>query len=171
MGLEEWRDIPDFEGQYQVSNRGQVKSLPRTLVNRNGVVSNLKGRILLPLKDRYGHLSVMLTAKYKRSIHRIVANAFIPNPNGYPLVRHIDGNPANNEVSNLAWGTQKQNMADRRLHGTDPYLNRTHCPYGHEYNEENTYHWGNHRKCRTCMRLRAREKSAKSRVDTRPPTA
>lgn len=81
--------------------------------------------------------------------------AFVPNPEGKPNVLHWDDNPQNNHSDNLRWGTQKENAADIIRNGNNPYLNRTHCKRGHEYNEENTYippTRPRERQCKTCVR-------------------
>ena len=101
--MESWKDIADYEGLYQVSNRGRVKSLPR-----NGTSS--KEKILTLHKDSKGSYNVSLSKGGKRKIayvHRLVAEVFLPNPNNYPLVFHIDGNQLNNDVTNLYWCTQE----------------------------------------------------------------
>lgn len=103
--MEEWRDIKGYEGKYQVSNLGRVKSL-----NYRGNTN--KEHILKPKKVRNGYNQVQL---YKNgigifySIHRLVAEIFIPNPNNYPQVNHKDENKINNKVENLEWCTQKYN--------------------------------------------------------------
>lgn len=108
---EEWRDIKGYEGCYQVSNLGRVKSLTRK--DRNG--RTRAERILVNNKRSSEkdylrvHLSKDNVAK-DYSIHRLVAIAFIPNPNGYTVVNHLDNNPSNNNVTNLEWTTLKGNM-------------------------------------------------------------
>lgn len=101
--IEIWRDIPGYEGSYQVSNRGRVKSLLRNRI-----------RILKPRKRSRGmkYLNVALFTNGKRkeeSIHRLVALAFLPNPNNYPVINHKDENPGNNHVDNLEWCTVEYN--------------------------------------------------------------
>lgn len=108
METEVWRDITGYEGKYQVSNFGRVRSLP--VKSRTKYFS---GNVLSLSTDRIGYLVVGLSRKtYK--VHRLVANAFIENPNACPCVNHIDENKKNNRADNLEWCTHKQN----NNHGT-----------------------------------------------------
>lgn len=102
-----WKDIKDYEGLYQVSNLGRVKSLER-LDNINHLV---KEKILNPKEHTDGHLFVGLFKNGKGincKVHILVAKHFIPNVENKPLVHHIDKNKLNNNVDNLMWCTQKQ---------------------------------------------------------------
>lgn len=111
--LEIWKDIAGYENLYQISNRGRVKSLPR-----NGTCSREK--ILTPHRDSKGSYNVSLSKNGIRKmayIHRLVAETFIPNPNNYPDVFHIDGNLANNAVENLYWCTHQFILNQLRLVG------------------------------------------------------
>ena len=99
-----WKDIIGFEGHYQVSNKGKVRSI------KNNKIKELK-----PYKEikRCGYLSVYLRLpgqKFTKKVHRLVAEAFIPNPNGFPEVNHIDENKENNCVENLEWCTGEYNL-------------------------------------------------------------
>lgn len=109
-----WKDVIGFEGLYQVSDDGRVRSLPRLkMCGFNGKQSVQKGRILKPGHTNDGYAFVNLVnanGKYKPYyIHRLVALAFIPNPNNYPVVNHKDENPSNNTVWNLEWCTYEYN--------------------------------------------------------------
>ena len=98
MTVETWKDISGFEGIYQVSNRGNVR--------RNG-------RIKSQAIDHGGYCTVSLSVQSKQrtmSVHRIVATAFIPNPDGKRTVNHKDGNKLNNSVENLEWATHSENI-------------------------------------------------------------
>lgn len=94
-----WKDIVGFEGEYQVSNKGRVKSF-----------MGKEPRILKPRKNKKGYLRVSLHAGNDFCIHRLVAIAFLDNPNNLPEVNHKDENPANNNVENLEWCTHQYNL-------------------------------------------------------------
>lgn len=152
--METWKAVEGWADQYEVSNLGQTRSLPRTVIKSNGVSMTLKGRILKPQPQESGHLGVTLPDGKRYLIHRLVASAFLDNPGDMPQVLHNNGDPSDNRASNLRWGTQSENMLDRRVHGTDPMLNRTHCAQNHEYIEENTrYSRKGTRICKRCSDL------------------
>lgn len=106
MEKEIWKDIEGYEGLYQVSNLGRVKSLPK----QDGFVF-LNTRILKPLNINNRKRVVLVKNKKKKNffIHQLVAKMFISNPNNYFIINHIDGNPSNNNVNNLEWCTYKHN--------------------------------------------------------------
>jgi len=108
-----WKDIKNYEGLYQVSNLGNVKVLDR-IVNSAIKNNNKVKRLGKTLKqyNKQGYMQVVLTYNKIRkycNVHRLVAEAFIPNPNNLPQVNHIDENPLNNRVDNLEWCTAKYN--------------------------------------------------------------
>ena len=107
---EDWKDIKGYEGIYQVSNRGCVRSLDRIVVDSKGVVFKRKGKELR-LSVSNGYPSITLSNKVKKRfcIHRLVAQAFIENPLNKDEVNHIDGNKLNNNLSNLEWSTKSEN--------------------------------------------------------------
>jgi len=115
---EVWRDIPEFVGLYQVSNYGRVRALAR----KDPLGKNLQGGLRKLATDRDGYQHLILSKKSKqnqRKAHRLVLEAFAgPCPDGMQC-RHIDGNPRNNHLSNLKWGTLSENQKDRNIHGTD----------------------------------------------------
>lgn len=114
--LEIWKDIPGYEGKYQVSSLGRIKSIGRNCVSHQpGIQRFVPERILKPscsskLPNHYLNVSLSLNAKTStHNIHRLVASAFLENPNNYPVVNHKDSNKQNNSVENLEWVTHKEN--------------------------------------------------------------
>ena len=108
-----WRDVVGYEGLYQVSNHGRVKSLPKYNIKEERILKATPNR-------RDGRLSVMLcknsTHRKRITIHRLVAFAFVENPCGYTEINHKDENPQNNRADNLEWCSHKYNMN----YGTTP---------------------------------------------------
>lgn len=109
--IEEWRDIANFEGLYLISNLGHVKSVERYKRNNTGTqFVNERLRVLTPDKD--GYLKVCLSKdgkRYVRSVHRLVAEAFIPNPDNLPVINHKNEDKQDNKVENLEWCTVRYN--------------------------------------------------------------
>lgn len=108
---EVWKTVDGFD-LYEISNHGRLRSKDRIVKNHGGTYVK-KGRILNPGKDHYGYFVFELKQDGKCQwvkVHRLVANAFIPNPDNKPEVNHIDNNPSNNSVENLEWCTHYENM-------------------------------------------------------------
>ena len=107
--VEEWRDIVGYEDIYQVSNLGNVRSLDRIVVRKNGSKVVYNGKMLGLTITRKGYV-VASTKDGPKYVHRLVAEAFIPNPDNLPQVNHKDENKANNRADNLEWCTDKYNV-------------------------------------------------------------
>ena len=129
---EEWKDVKGYEGFYQVSNLGNVRSITR-VIKREGSDYTIKGRVLRLHLDKHGYYNANLTKdKVHRTVkvHRLVANAFIENPSNKPEVNHKDCNPKNNSVDNLEWCTHYENMEWMHRQGrakrTDEWLEHLH---------------------------------------------
>ena len=109
---EEWRDIAGYEGLYQVSNLGRVKSLDRYVPHKTFGKKFCKGCLMATHTNNAGYATVNLCKgnQYKSiDVHRLVAEAFIPNPNNLEVVNHKDENKKNNLVENLEWCTETYN--------------------------------------------------------------
>lgn len=128
--MEIWKDIPDYEGYYQASNLGRIRSVNRvSRVTHNDVAVSMKEKILKPWKvmrhknkNKLAQMQVDLSKNNKAkaySVHRLVLLAFRGIPQKGMVGCHNDGNPANNELSNLRWDTMQANEADKKSHGTD----------------------------------------------------
>lgn len=106
MEQEIWKDIPEYEGRYQVSCLGRVRSLDMFVGAKGGKNAFRRGKILIPVANKDGyHIVTLCNGRTKKGVrvHRIVALVFVPNPFGYNIVNHKDRNPANNAASNLEW--------------------------------------------------------------------
>ncbi len=115
---EVWRDIPDYEGTYQASSLGRIKSLD-VVVACNGGTRVRKGKVLSPIGHHTGYTVYSLGAK-KKSVygHKLVALAFLGAPEEKQVVCHFDGDKKNNALYNLRYDTMSGNEQDKRKHGT-----------------------------------------------------
>jgi hypothetical protein len=120
--MERWLPVVGYEGLYEVSDQGRVRSVARTVEGRWGSTRRA-GAPLALFQDRDGYVRVNLSrdgASRQRGAHQLVLEAFVgPCPQGMECL-HGDGTRGNNVLANLAWGTPKANSADRRRHGTGP---------------------------------------------------
>lgn len=110
--MEIWKDVIGFEGYFQVSNFGRVRSVDRVIPHSHTGAATIKGRIKKQRVDKYGYPIVRLNKDGERwipTVHRLVAEAFIPNPENKEQVNHIDEVKTNNCVKNLEWCTVQYN--------------------------------------------------------------
>lgn len=160
---ERWLPVLGYEGLYEVSDHGRIKTCARIQVQKNGTRYPVKERIrkLVALEKRGGYYAITLSRAGSvelKYIHVMVLEAFAgPRPAG-KVACHNDGVPTNNHISNLRWDSPTGNNFDKQRHGTDHQRNKTHCPYGHSLQLPNlvkaTWKRG-YRHCLACSRTRA----------------
>ena len=157
---EEWRPVVGYEGLYEISDQGRVRSVPHEVRSSDGRRIWVSGKIRKPQPQHHGHLKIQLLRNGHQEsvhVHTLVLTGFVgPRPDGM-CCRHLNGVSSDNRLENLAWGTYSENKFDQVRHGTDAYASRTHCPHGHPYDETNTVRSKRQRHCRECMRQRCRE--------------
>lgn len=108
-----WKDAKGFENYYEVSNLGRVRRKKGETIYKDGRVANFSETILKQTPNKKGYLRVYLSVKskkYTKTVHRIVAETFIENPNNKETVNHKDCDKTNNTIENLEWMTNKENM-------------------------------------------------------------
>jgi hypothetical protein len=109
---EYWAPMPNYEQYYEISNLGTIRSIPRRLLTKSGYYKPEKERILTQRISNKGYLSVTLSKNGQsntKAVHRLLAQAFIPNPENKATVNHLDGNKLNNSIENLEWATYSEN--------------------------------------------------------------
>lgn len=111
---EDWKPITGLIGAYSISSIGRVRSEERTIEGDRGYRRTFPEKLMKPLNNGNGYMSVVFWTGNKQKrvyIHRLVAEHFIANPSAKPQVNHLDGDKSNNQISNLAWSTEKENMS------------------------------------------------------------
>ena len=124
-----WKDIPGYEGYYAVSDDGQVKSLNRDIVCQDGI-HHISARLMKQSVSNGYYVVNLRKPGHTRvwPVHKLVAMAFIANPDSLPVVNHIDGDKTNNHVSNLEWASYAWN-------NQHAYGNGLHQPWGYKVNQ------------------------------------
>lgn len=162
-----WKPVVGYEGLYEVSDRGNVRRIPAIISTVRGP-RPVGGRDIRATPNRDGYPKVCLSQNGQRRtfyVHNLVLSAFVrPRANG-EVACHNDGDPGNNQVGNLRWDKQSENVLDEVRHGTHVESQKTHCPQGHELAGENIdpgqYRRYGKRRCLACMRahgfIRGRE--------------
>lgn len=129
-----WKDIPEYEGHYQISNYGRIKTLNKIIYSFHGqtkYTSNRKEKILKPLKHRQGYYFIYLFKNKKKQrfyIARLVLTVFSRRPKkGEEACHYPDKNVTNNNIKNLQWATHKKNMSHRKIQGSQKVGEEHHC--------------------------------------------
>lgn len=164
---EQWRPVPGYEGSYEVSDKGRVRSLDRRVqLSTTGHLRFVRGRVLQQTRHPTGRMLVGLCRDNQHKtvkVHLLVLLAFVgPRPDGM-YGCHNDGDLANNTLGNLRWDTPSANNYnyDAVRHGTQSSTRKTHCPQNHPYDELNTYRSSaGRRECRACRFARGVERRA-----------
>ncbi len=121
MIAENWKPVVGAEGRYEVSDHGRVRSLPHSVTRANGRTHRVRGRLLTPSSSsKWGHQTVTIQPRgsVPSGVHVLVMAAFAGEKPAGMEVAHLDGNPANNHISNLAYVTHTENCSHRVDHGT-----------------------------------------------------
>lgn len=159
--MERWLPVLGYEGYYEVSDQGGIRSVDRTIVTVLGVTQRKRGRNIAGELDHGGHVRVQLCRGGKKRrvfVHVLILEAFVgPCPTGYEGC-HGNGVPGDNHLINLQWGTKAHNARDRVAHGRDHHARRGRCDRGHRLgglNVTNQARARGHRTCLACSRGRA----------------
>lgn len=163
--MSEWVSLNGWEGAYEVSPRGYIRTVERTRSNGR----RYKSQLLKPAISPAGYEVVSLQFNGTRKgylLHRLMLDTFNgPHPADKPYGLHSDGNPRNNHLENLRWGSNSENVQDAIKHGRNHNLNTTHCPEGHPYSTGNTGEaatpYGTKRYCKSCKSSRSKARRAR----------
>jgi hypothetical protein len=157
VSTEEWRPVRGYEGRYEVSDRGAIRSLGFYSHNRWGTQTWRAGRLLRPGRSsKFGHLGVVLVDRdgvhRTHRVHRLVLIAFRGDPPlGRPDCLHEDDDPTNNQLTNLRWGDRHDNAHDSVRNGGHTQTRKKACPLGHALAQPNLVPSGIERGERTCL--------------------
>lgn len=116
---EEWKPVKGFEGLYEISNKGRLKRVSRDVLDQRGIIQHFPEQLIKGTLSVYGYMQTTLRKNRRKinvRIHKLVAEAFIENPNNKPIVDHIDGNKVNNNADNLRWVTNSENIRNENTY-------------------------------------------------------
>lgn len=160
---EEWRPVVGYEYHYEVSSHGRVRSIDRAVTDKIGRTRALKGKDLSAYVNKLGYRQVALSdsaGQKSFNVHILVALAFIGNRPSREHVCHVNGDPSDNRVENLRFGTASENAWDAVHHGTHTAVQKMYCPRGHDLRLPNLVKslWDKkqYRDCLSCSRARAK---------------
>lgn len=160
-----WRNLPDYIGTYQVSDQGRVRSLTRTVTDKNGRSMTLRGKVITPAlagKSGYYQFAASENGLQRRiTVQAAVLAAFVGPPPEGAIVLHLNGNPRDNRLVNLRYGTRAEVSQMSRLRGTMKGLSTTQCPRGHALAEPNlvtSQLARGYRQCKACHRAQSKLK-------------
>ena len=171
---ERWLPVVGWEGHYEVSDMGRVRSVERVVYMGRGHNRRAKSVMLRQHAPNY-YMTLHLSRDGKPKLfytHQLVAAAFIGERNGLDVL-HTNGDYHDNRASNLRYGTKSANTYDSIRHGTHFNASKTHCKHGHEFSPENTRHRPGRggRVCRTCVRITTSRRYGKSKSKTKETAA
>lgn len=160
-----WKDIKGYEGYYQISNFGRVKSVERMVCNhKSGSTRLVQERFLSPTDNGHGYKMVKLNIRRTRTnkyVHRLVAEHFLDNPLKKKYINHLDYDTSNNAVTNLEWCTQSENVLHSIEHMRKPRTKSRPSNTGEKYITKRIYH-GNCVRYRVLLRNKGIDKSFKT---------
>lgn len=156
QSTEIWKPVVGYEGLYEVSDQGRVKTVARTVIRSNGRTHSIRERVRSASPNHKGYLKVTLTkdgSLRTRTVHTLVLEAFVGARPAGQECRHLNGNPADPRLENLTWGTPRENAADRIGHGTALNMTQKTCKRGHSLAGPNLFITAKgSRACRACKR-------------------
>lgn len=153
-----WKSIPGYDGRYEASDQGRIRSLGHVTIRTDGVLYHTHGQLMRQREGSAGYLNICLRSDDGRRcllVHRLILEAFVgPCPEGMEAC-HGNDNPADNRLSNLRWATRSANTYDKIRNGGHPNACKDFCKRGHPFSIENTrVAKDGSRTCRECVKMR-----------------